>query len=111
MKYLRHEFGTDYEGNKVLLYYYTFTNTSDENATAGFSANIQCFQDGSECETAIMSEMNDAMNNYAMNEVQPGGAVEVCQAFNLKSDGEITIEAEDMVAFDGEKDSQKIAVE
>ena len=46
--YIRHEFGTDYEGNKCLLYYYNFTNNSDENTTAGMTANVQCFQDGSE---------------------------------------------------------------
>lgn len=111
VKYVRHEFGTDYEGNKALLYYYTFTNTSDENATAGIASNVQCFQDGAECEMAIMNEMNDSMNNYAMNEVQPGGTVEVCQTYKLKSDTEITVEAEDMMSFDGKKDSQKITVE
>ena len=93
VKYVRHEFGTDYEGNRALLYYYTFTNTSDE------------------CEMAIMNERNDSMNNYSMNEVQPGGTVEVCQTYKLKSDTEITIEAEDMMSFDGKKDSQQIIVE
>lgn len=110
-KYVKHEFGTDYEGNKTLLYYYTFTNNSDENTAAGMSAHIQCFQDGSECEMAIMSEYTDSMNNYAVNEVQPGGTVEVCQTFKLKSDTEMTIEASDLMAFDNEKDSQKIVVE
>ena len=111
VNYVRHEFGTDYEGNRALLYYYTFTNTSDENATAGIASNIQCFQDGVECEMAIMNERNDSMNNYSMNEVQPGGTVEVCQTYKLKSDTEITIEAEDMMSFDGKKDSQQIIVE
>ena len=111
VKYVKHEFGTDYEGNKTLLYYYTFTNNSDENTAAGMSAHIQCFQDGSECEMAIMSEYTDSMNNYAVNEVQPGGTVEVCQTFKLKSDTEMTIEASDLMAFDNEKDSQKIVVE
>ena len=51
------------------------------------------------------------MNNYAMNEVQPGGTVEVCQVYKLKSDTEITIEASDMISFDNEKDTQKLAVQ
>ena len=58
-----------------------------------------------------MNERNDSMNNYSMNEVQPGGTVEVCQTYKLKSDTEITIEAEDMMSFDGKKDSQQIIVE
>ena len=109
--YTRHEFGTDYEGNKALLYYYNFTNNSDDNTTAGMTAYVQCFQDGSECEMAIMDEMNDAMNYYALNEVQPGGTVEVCQAFTLKSDSEITIEVSDLFSMSDEKASQTIAVE
>ena len=111
VKYVKHEFGTDYEGNKCLYYYYTFTNNGDENATAGIAAHVQCFQDGSECEMAITEDMNDSMNNYAMNEVQPGGTVEVCQTYKLKSDTEITIEASDMLSFDDKKDTQKITVE
>ena len=111
VKYVRHEFANDYEGNKCLLYYYTFTNNSDENATAGIAANVQCFQDGGECEIGIMAEQNDSMNNYAINEVQPGGTVEVCQVYKLKSDTELTIEASDMISFDNKKDTQKIAVQ
>lgn len=111
VKYVKHEFGTDYEGNKCLYYYYTFTNNGEENATAGIAAHVQCFQDGSECEMAITEDMNDSMNNYAMNEVQPGGTVEVCQTYKLKSDTEITIEASDMLSFDNKKDTQKITVE
>lgn len=111
IKYVKHEFGTDYEGNKCLLYYYEYTNTSDENATAGFVTNVQCFQDGSECEMAITTDRNDSMDNYAMNEVQPGGTVEVCQAYVLKSDTELTIEASELLSFDDEKDTQKITVE
>ena len=109
--YTRHEFGTDFEGNKALLFYYNFANTGEENVTAGVTANVQCFQDGSECEMAVMAEMNDAMNNYALNEVQSGGTVEVCQTYKLKSDSEITIEASDMFSFDNKKDVQKIAVQ
>lgn len=111
VKYVKHEFGTDYEGNKCLYYYYSFTNNGEENATAGIAAHVQCFQDGSECEMAITTENNDAMNNYALNEVQPGGTVEVCQTYKLKSDTEITIEASDMLSFDNKKDTQKITVE
>lgn len=111
VKYVKHEFGTDYEGNKCLYYYYTFTNNGEENATAGIAAHVQCFQDGSECEMAITEDINDSMNNYAMNEVQPGGTVEVCQTYKLKSDTEITIEASDMISLDDKKDTQKITVE
>lgn len=111
ISYIKHEFGTDYEGNKCLLYYYNFTNTSDENVTAGLTTNVQCFQDGSECEMAITEERNDSMDNYAMNEVQPGGTVEVCQPFTLKSENEITIEASELFSMKNDKATQTIAVQ
>lgn len=57
---------------------------------------------------AIMEEDNEYMDNYALNEVQPGGNVEICQAFKLKSDTEITIEASDLISFSNKKDTQKI---
>ena len=111
VQYTRHEFGTDYEGNKCLLYYYNFTNNSDQNATAGLTAHVQCFQDGSECEMAIVDISSAELDNYAMNEVQPGYTVEVCQPFLLKSDTELTIEVSDLFSMGGEKASQAITVE
>lgn len=75
------------------------------------TANVQCFQDGSECEMAITDSRNDAMDNYAMKEVQPGYTVEVCQPFLLKSDTELTIEVSDLFSFSDEKASQAITVE
>ena len=50
VKYVKHEFGTDYEGNKCLYYYYSFTNNGEENATAGIAAHVQCFQHGSDAK-------------------------------------------------------------
>ena len=111
VQYTRHEFSTDYEGNKCLLYYYNFTNNSDQNATAGLTAHVQCFQDGSECEMAIVDISSPELDNYAMNEVQPGYTVEVCQPFLLKSDAELTIEVSDLFSVSDEKASQAIAVE
>lgn len=111
VQYTRHEFGADYEGNKCLLYYYNFTNNSDQNATAGLTAHVQCFQDGSECEMAILDISSPELDNYAMNEVQPGYTVEVCQPFLLKSNTEITIEVSDLFSMSDEKASQAITVE
>lgn len=112
VQYTRHEFGTDYEGNKCLLYYYNFTNNSDQNTSAGMTAHVQCFQDGSECEMAIVADgYVDAMDNYVMNEAQPGGTVEVCIPYALKSDTEITIEVSDLMSMSDEKASQAITVE
>lgn len=108
--YVKHETGTDYEGNPCLYYYYTFTNNGDENTSAAVASYIQCFQNGVQCQSAITSESNDSMDNYMM-EVQPGGSVEVCQAFSLSDTSDVTIEASELISLDDSKDTQIISLE
>lgn len=108
--YTRHEFGTDWEGQKCLIYYYTFTNNSDTNTSASVAAYIQCFQNGIECDTSFLSTDNEYIDNYS-KDVQPGTSIEVCQVFVLQDDSEITVEASDWASFSDDKDIQKISVE
>ena len=108
--YVKHETGTDYEGNPCLYYYYTFTNNGDENTSAAVASYIQCFQNGVQCQTAITTDSNDSVNNYMMD-VQPGGSVEVCQIFSLSDTSEVTIEASELISFDDAKDTQIITLE
>lgn len=108
--YVKHETGTDYEGNPCLYYYYTFTNNGEENASPMSSSYIQCFQNGVQCETAITSESNDSIDNYLL-EVQPGGSLEVCEVFSISDTSEVTIEASDLISFDDAKDTQIITLE
>lgn len=108
--YVRHETGTDYEGNPCLYYYYTFTNNGDDNASAAVSAYVQCFQNGVQRDSAITTDHNDSMDNY-MNEVQPGGTVEVCQVYSLEDTSDVTIEASDLISFSDEKDTQIIVLQ
>ena len=108
--YVKHETGTDYEGNPCLYYYYTFTNNGEENASPMSSSYIQCFQNGVQCETAITMDSNDSIDNY-MLEVQPGGSLEVCEVFSISDTSDVTIEASDLISFDDAKDTQVITLE
>ena len=108
--YVKHETGTDYEGNPCLYYYYTFTNNGEENASPMSSSYIQCFQNGVQCETAITMDSNDSIDNY-MLEVQPGGSLEVCEVFSISGTSDVTIEASDLISFDDAKDTQIITLE
>ena len=108
--YIKHETGTDYEGNPCLYYYYTFTNNGEENTSAAVASYIQCFQNGVQCQTAITTDSNDSVNNYMMD-VQPGGSVEVCQVFSLSDTSEVTIEVSDLISFDDAKDTQTITLQ
>lgn len=103
--YVKHEKGTDYKGNPCLFFYYTFTNNGEENANAGTSATIKCFQNNVQCETAITLESNDSADNYLLD-VQPGGSVEVCQTFSLSDDSDVTVEVSDWISLDDKTDKQ-----
>ena len=108
--YVKHETGTDYEGNPCLYYYYTLTNNGEENTSAAVASYIQCFQNGVQCQSAITTESNDSINNYMMD-VQPGGSIEVCQVFSLSDTSDVTIEASELISFDDTKDTQIITLE
>ena len=108
--YVKHETGTDYEGNPCLYYYYTFTNNGEENTSAAVTSYIQCFQNGVQCQSAITTESNDSINNYMMD-VQPGGSIEVCQVFSLSDTSDVTIEASELISLDDAKDTQIITLE
>lgn len=110
IKYLKHEFGTDYDGDKCLLYYFTYTNVSDDNAEAASTVMLQCFQNGVECDMTGLDEETDEISNYYKT-VQPGTSIDVCAVFKLQDDSEITMEDSDWFSFDGDKDTQKIEVE
>lgn len=108
--YVRHETGTDYEGNPCLYYYYTFTNNGEENTSAAVVSYVQCFQNGVQCQTAITTDNNDSINNYMM-EVQPGGSLEVCQAFELTDTSDVTVEVSDLISLSNDKDTQIIKLQ
>lgn len=108
--YVRHETGTDYEGNPCLYYYYTFTNNGEENTSAAVAAYVQCFQNGSQRETTISTDNIDEINNYMM-EVQPGSSIEVCEVFSLSDTSDVTIEVSDLISLSDSKDTQTITLE
>lgn len=108
--YVKHELSEDYEGNPCLLFYYTFTNTGEENASAAVHSYIKVFQNGVQCEPAIMMDSPDESSNY-MKDVQPGYSIEVCQAFKLSDSTTVTVEASDLISFDNKKDVQTLVLE
>ena len=65
--YVKHETGTDYEGNPCLYYYYTFTNNGEENTNAAVASYNQCFQNGVQFQRAITKESHEPINNYIVD--------------------------------------------
>ena len=108
--YVKHELSEDYEGNPCLLVYYTYTNNGEEASSAAVNSYLQVFQNGIQCDTAILMDSPDAYGNY-MKDIQPGYSIEVCQAFCLEDTSDVTLEASELISFDDKKDVQIIVLE
>ncbi len=81
VKLNRYELTQDYEGKDAISVYFQFTNNSKENAAFFTTILPKLFQNGVECQTAILLS-DDNLSNYS-NEIQPGISVEVKMSFTL----------------------------
>ena len=62
--------------------------------------NLQATQNGQTLEAAILAENDTAVNQF-MAEVKPGQTVNVCQAFTLKDQSDVTIQAGEAFTIGG----------
>ncbi|WP_158425002.1 DUF5067 domain-containing protein [Brotonthovivens ammoniilytica] len=77
--------------------------------SADAAAYIQCFQNGTGCDTSLLEENSKFTENSAKS-VQPGASIDVYEVFVLQDENEITIESSDCVSFSDDKDVQKITL-
>ena len=110
MTYTKHEVSKDWDGNDCLIFYFNYTNNGEEASSAMVDTFVQCFQNGIECETAILEEDNKGIDNY-MKDIKPGVTLEVAIAYVLEDMSEVEIEAAEAFSFDDIKDTQKIILE
>lgn len=105
LKYVKHEVGTDYEGNPCLFVHYSFKNTGEENLVPMAAVALKATQNGSDCLAAVVMDVNEEIDNY-MQEIEPGKEVQVCQAYTITDNSDVTIEASELVTIDEEDDVQ-----
>ncbi len=108
--YLRHEMSEDYEGNPCVIFYYNFTNNGEENTSATVATSFKAFQNGIQCETAILMDAPEVYDN-SMKEIQPGATIEACQAFSVSDTSDVQIEVSSFLSFDDAKDVQVLTLE
>lgn len=109
--YTGFEMAKDYEGNDCIVLYFDFTNNGKDNTNAAMSTYIQVFQDGVECESAMLSFDYDidATENY-LKDIQSGNTINVAEVFEIKSDSDITIEASEAFSFSDKLDSMVLKI-
>lgn len=78
---------TDYEGNKILIVTYTFTNNSKEAKSFNLSVTDTAFQDGVELGTVWSSYGIDGLSfDNKSKEIKPGKTLDVQCAYELNDE-------------------------
>lgn len=108
--YTHYRIGEDFGGNPCLLLYYDYTNNGSVASSAMVDVRVQAYQNGNPLEAAVPADNEEAVDKF-MAEIQPGETVNVCQAFVLIDESDVTILAEEAFRFgDGEIASQVLKV-
>lgn len=90
-------FGTDYEGKKMIVVNYDFTNNGSEGVMPLVGVTMKAFQDGVELETAIALDASVYDAGIAQKEVKPGASLTGCQnAYVLTSGSPVEVEVGSM---------------
>ena len=88
--------GEDYDGNPAAIITFTWTNNSDETTSFAASVYPQVFQNGVQCDTAFVMDID---SDKYMSDVRPGGSVQVELAYELEDTSDIEVEVGEFLSF------------
>lgn len=84
------DIGTDYEGEKALMVYYTITNKGSETLVPSVAVTFKALQDDTTLDPTIVSDEPLSENESA--EVNQGDSVRVCTSFVLLDESDVTLQ-------------------
>lgn len=87
----------DYQGKPAVIVTYTWTNNSEETASFAWTFNTQVFQDGIECDTAILTQGIDSTSS--IKDIKPGATLAVQCAYSVTDTSQITVEVSELFDF------------
>lgn len=95
--YTGYKIKQDYNKNQCLVLYYDFMNKDNEAQSAVLSNySIKVFQNGIECDYAIIiNDRDDSMENYS-KDIMPGTIVNVGRAYKLQDKSDVTIQIKEL---------------
>lgn len=78
----------DFRGDPAIVVEMLFRNDSDKARSCSFTYVVDVYQDGVECESAILgSEYKDKFDtSTAITDIKPGVELKVYKAYNLRSE-------------------------
>ncbi|MCI6303869.1 MAG: DUF5067 domain-containing protein [Blautia sp.] len=107
IKYTKHVITKDFAGNPCIMVYYDYTNNESTASSAMVDVSLKAYQHGEACEAAIPENNDDAIDHFTA-EIQPGQTVNVCQAFTLTDESDVTVQAQEAFSFDEDAVAKQI---
>ena len=107
IKYTKHVITKDFAGNPCIMVYYDYTNNASSASSAMVDVSLKAYQHGESCEAAIPENNDDAIDHFTA-EIQPGQTVNVCQAFSLTDESDVTVQAQEAFSFDEDATAKQI---
>ena len=107
IKYTKHVITKDFAGNPCIMVYYDYTNNESTASSAMVDVSLKAYQHGEACEAAIPENNDDAIDHFTA-EIQPGQTVNVCQAFTLTDERDVTVQAQEAFSFDEDAVAKQI---
>ena len=107
IKYTKHVITKDFAGNPCIMVYYDYTNNESTASSAMVDVSLKAYQHGEACEAAIPENNDDAIDHFTA-EIQPGQTVNVCQAFTLTDESDVTVQAQEAFSFDEDTVAKQI---
>lgn len=98
--YTKHTITKDFGGAPCLMVYYDYTNNSTDSSSAMVDVNLIAYQNGTALSAAIPEATENAIDMF-MAEIEPGKTVNVCQAFSLNDESDVTLQAGEAFSFGG----------
>ena len=107
IKYTKHVITKDFAGNPCIMVYYDYTNNESTASSAMVDVSLKAYQHGEACEASIPENNDDAIDHFTA-EIQPGQTVNVCQAFTLTDESDVTVQAQEAFSFDEDAVAKQI---
>jgi hypothetical protein len=81
---LSYALAEDYEGKPAAVITYEWTNNSDDTVNFMFAFQYQLFQNGIECQSAILTDTEGYDADTQLTDIRPGATLTVQSAFALQ---------------------------
>lgn len=89
-----------YDGNQAVVIEFLWKNNSDKAANFMFAVSPKVFQNGIECETAILDTGSEFDTNAALSDIKTGVEQKVWMAYVLQDKSKIDVEVTELISFD-----------